>query len=107
SHELRTPLTSVRGYIQLLERMLAKEENEAIKTYIGKAAYQINRLNELVNDLLDISKIDSGKMEFTIRPFSIDHMLNEAIENIQQVHEQYEIIRTGDRNIQVEGDELR
>src|SRR5690606_22488629 len=89
SHELRTPLTSMRGYIQLLERMLAKEKNEAIKTYIGKAGYQINKLNELVDDLLDISRIDSGKLEFKWKTFSLGVLLRQTIENMVQMHPDY------------------
>src|SRR5690606_13307316 len=107
SHELRTPLTSMRGYIQLLERMLAKEKNEAIKTYIGKAGHQINKLTELVDDLLDISRIDSGKMEFNIKKFSLDQMLQSVTDNIKQMWPNYTLERTGDSHILLEGDELR
>lgn len=107
SHELRTPLTSMRGYIQLLERMLAKEKNEAIKTYIGKAGYQINKLNELVDDLLDISRIDSGKLEFKWKAFSLSDMLKQTVENISQMHRDYNIELKGDTDIELIGDELR
>src|SRR5690606_36114317 len=94
SHELKTPLTSVRGYIQLIERLLAQQNtNPAIKTYISKARSQINKLGDLVADLLDVSKIDSGKMEFTIKPFKFDEMISEVVENIQQIHPDYSLIK--------------
>jgi len=82
SHELKTPLTSMRGYIQLLERIINKENNEDLKTYISKASFQINKLGDLVSDLLDISNMESGKMKFNILPFSFQDMLNNAVDNI-------------------------
>ncbi len=108
SHELKTPLTSVRGYIQLIERLLAQQNtNPAIKTYISKARSQINKLGDLVADLLDVSKIDSGKMEFTIKPFKFDEMISEVVENIQQIHPDYSLIKKGSTSITIAGDEMR
>src|SRR5690606_7044254 len=95
SHELKTPLTSMRGYIQLLERIISKGNNEDLKTYISKASLQINRLGDLVSDLLDISNMESGKMKFKILPFSFKHMLNKAIENIQHIYPEHTILIKG------------
>src|SRR5690554_835480 len=82
SHELKTPLTSVRGYIQLIERMLKNENaHPQILSHISKASLQINKLGDLVADLLDVSKIASGKMEFTLTDFRFDEMANQVIEN--------------------------
>jgi len=107
SHELKTPLTSMRGYIQLLERMISKENNEDLKTYISKASFQINKLGDLVSDLLDISNMESGKMKFNIRPFSFQDMLNNAVENIQHIFPEHTILREGSANIIYLGDEMR
>lgn len=107
SHELRTPLTSMRGYIQLLDRMLAKEKNEGIRTYIGKAGYQINKLNTLVDDLLDISRIDSGKVELKWAPFSLSTLLRQTVENIGQMHPDYSLELQEASDIELIGDALR
>lgn len=108
SHELKTPLTSVRGYIQLIERMLSQQNaDSSLQTYIRKASAQINKLGDLVADLLDVSKIDSGKMEFTIKPFYFNEMVTEVVENLQQVHPDYTFIKKRNSPIQIMGDEMR
>ncbi|HUH17595.1 hybrid sensor histidine kinase/response regulator [Albibacterium sp.] len=107
SHELKTPLTSMRGYIQLLERLIKKENNEDLKTYISKASFQINKLGDLVSDLLDISNMDSGKMKFNLRPFPFQDMLNNAIENIQHIFPEHTIIQKGSADLIYLGDEMR
>jgi DNA-binding response OmpR family regulator len=94
SHELKTPLTSVRGYIQLIERMLKKDNTHPqILSHISKASLQINKLGDLVADLLDVSKIASGKMEFTLKEFRFDEMANEVIENLQLIHQDHVMIK--------------
>lgn len=107
SHELKTPLTSIRGYVQLLERLIQRKGDEELTPYIQKVSQQINKLGDLVSDLLDISKMESGKMKFDIRPFSFEDMLNNAIDNIQQVYPEYEIKRIGSVNTMYLGDEMR
>jgi len=107
SHELKTPLTSMRGYIQLLERLINKENNQDLKTYISKVSSQINKLGDLVSDLLDISNMESGKMKLNIRPFSFEDMLNNSIDNIQQIFPEHTILRKGSANIIYPGDEMR
>ena len=107
SHELRTPLTSMRGYIQLLDRMLAKEKNEAIRTSIEKAAYQVNKLNTLVDDLLDISRIESGKVTLKWGKFSMSTMLHHTLDNIRQMHPDYDINLEEDAQVEITGDALR
>lgn len=107
SHELKTPLTSMRGYIQLLERLINRENNHDLKTYISKVSSQISKLADLVSDLLDISNMESGKMKLSIRPFSFDDMLNNSIDNIQQIYPKHTITQTGSTNIIYPGDEMR
>ncbi len=108
SHELKTPLTSVRGYIQLIERMLKNENTHPhILSHISKASVQINKLGDLVADLLDISKIASGKMEFTLTDFRFDEMANQVIENFQYMHENYVFVKKGFSEVTIFGDEMR
>ncbi|MEJ0082775.1 MAG: histidine kinase dimerization/phospho-acceptor domain-containing protein [Puia sp.] len=58
SHELKTPLASVKAYVQLLDRTLAKDEK--IKGYLERTLAQINKLNSLIVDLLDTSESRTG-----------------------------------------------
>ena len=107
SHELKTPLTSVKGYVQLLERSIIKGDEETVKKHLGKAQIQLEKLNSLIADLLDISKIESGKLKFNKQNFSIDQLLDNVIEVMHQSNPEFKIIKTGQANCEILGDEMR
>lgn len=107
SHELKTPLTSVKGYVQLLERSIVKGDEETVKKHLGKAQIQLEKLNSLIADLLDISKIESGKLKFNKQNFSIDQLLDNVIEVMHQSNPEFKIIKTGEANCEIYGDEMR
>ncbi|WP_025141759.1 hybrid sensor histidine kinase/response regulator [Pedobacter jeongneungensis] len=107
SHELKTPLTSVKGYIQLLQRSLNRDDKTMAQNHIEKASIQLEKLNELIVDLLDISKIESGKMKFNMKSFCADNMVNNAIEMLQQSNPDFKITKLGKTNDMIFGDEMR
>jgi two-component system sensor histidine kinase/response regulator len=107
SHELKTPLTSVKGYIQLLQRSLNKDNKEMAQNHLEKASVQLEKLNELIVDLLDISKIESGKMKFNMQSFCADNMVNNAIEMLQQSNPDFKITKLGQTSENIFGDEMR
>jgi signal transduction histidine kinase len=104
SHELKTPLTSIKGYVQLLDRI---NHDNASRLYIERTLLQIRKLDSLIADLLDISKIESGKLKFNMQFFDIDTMIENTIEITSQTHTDYTIQRIGKGNIKVLGDEIR
>lgn len=95
SHELKTPLTSLKLQNQIFQRGLARNENytqEKVKTFIEKNCVQIDRLTRLVDDMLDISRIRTGK--FTIKKEMCD--LNRMISDILvRTREQFEASGSG------------
>ncbi|NTE05328.1 hybrid sensor histidine kinase/response regulator [Agrobacterium tumefaciens] len=107
SHELKTPLTSVKGYIQLLQRSLNKDDKTMAQNHLAKASVQLEKLNELIVDLLDISKIESGKMKFNMQHFCADNMVSNAIEMLQQSNPGFTINKLGKTNENIYGDEMR
>lgn len=107
SHELKTPLTSVRGYIQLLERLPDVKNNEKYKSYLAKTSTQLDKLRDLIDDLLDISKIESGKMKFNFQPISIEKLLENTIENISQMYPNHRFRKLGTCTATILGDEMR
>lgn len=107
SHELKTPMTSIKGYIQLLERSLDKNDKETIRTRLHKVQNQIEKLNLLIADLLDISKIESGKLKFNKQYFCFNEVLDHIIEVMQQSNPQVKIIKSGSLARKVFGDEMR
>ena len=92
SHELKTPLTSVKGYIQILERSIEDIGNENAKKIVSKTNIYINRLNSLISDLLDVSKIQAGKLVFNITEFDIYDLIKEGVEAIQPTSNRHKII---------------
>ncbi|WP_421941751.1 sensor histidine kinase [Pedobacter sp.] len=107
SHELKTPLTSVKGYIQLLQRSLNKDDKTMAVNHLEKASIQLEKLNDLIVDLLDISKIESGKMKFNMQHFCADNMVNNAIEMLQQSNPNFTINKLGKTTEMIFGDEMR
>ena len=107
SHELKTPLTSIKGYVQLLERSLEKAEPEVLKMHIQKANQQLNKLNDLVADLLDISKMESGKMAFAEKMFSIGQFLNNVVDIMQHSNPDIHLKLENSVSVEVFGDEHR
>jgi two-component system sensor histidine kinase/response regulator len=107
SHELKTPLTSVKGYVQLLERSIDKGDVETVKKHLVKAQTQLEKLNNLIADLLDISKIESGKLKFNKQNFFIGDLLKNIVEVMAQSFPDYKISIEGKVEHCVFGDEMR
>ncbi len=105
SHELKTPLTTIKAYVQLLDRATAEED--PTKLYVDRALVQIKKLDNLIIDLLDLSKIESGKLKFNKKLFRFESVLSNAEEMIRQTYPEYKVVRTGDADIQLYGDEIR
>ena len=107
SHELKTPLTSVKGYVQLLERSIDKGDVQTVKKHLLKAQTQLEKLNNLIADLLDISKIESGKLKFNKQNFYIGDLLKNLVEVMAQSFPDYKIIIKGHVESCIFGDEMR
>ena len=91
SHELRTPLTSIRGSLGLLATGMGGELTEQSKTLIDIAYRNSERLGRLINDILDIEKIESGKMNFELNSQLLMPLLQTAIESNASYGRQYGI----------------
>lgn len=89
SHELKTPLTSISGYLQILDRM---NDDEKSKKFIDKTLQQLKKLTTLVNDLLDVSKIEAGKLQLDISEFNLIEVINDTVELIAHSSNKHQII---------------
>ncbi|MDF3076395.1 MAG: domain S-box protein [Sphingobacteriaceae bacterium] len=98
SHELKTPVTSINGYLQILERSVPDEDRN--KSYIVKARQQVGKLSTLISDLLDVSKIQTGKLPFNYVQFDLVTTLKEVVDVMRQSNSSHTI------NLNLDPDEL-
>jgi PAS domain S-box-containing protein len=80
SHELRTPLTSIRGSLGLLAGGVAGQLPEKVRPLVEIASKNSDRLVRLINDILDIEKIESGQMGFRFVPLELMPLIEQGIE---------------------------
>lgn len=94
SHELRTPMTIISGFVEgILDGTIPESEH---KKYLEIVLSEVKRLNRLVNDLLEMSRLKSGKMEYKMVPFDINENIRKAIIAFD--------IKLNDKNIELEVD---
>lgn len=79
SHELRTPLTSIKGSISLVQQGITGEVNEKQAKMLDIVMRNTDRLTRLINDILDINKIESGKMEIKKSPVNLAQILTVSL----------------------------
>lgn len=107
SHELKTPVTSIKAYAQVLESILRKKGDGKEAEMAAKMNGQINRLTNLIGDLLDVTKINSGRLQFNKTLFSFNDMVAEMIEELQRTTHHHTIIENFDGGSMVFGDRER
>lgn len=105
SHELKTPLTSLKGYIQLIEQQKGLSGNA--NQYIRKANDSLTKLQHLINDLLDVSKIHAGKLKFDMEIVPLTDLLNTWVENCTYMYSSNAILKEISPALKVRGNAER
>lgn len=85
SHELRTPLTSIKGYVDLILDGETGEINEIQREFLGIVKQNSDRLVSLINDMLDISRIESGRIHLKIEPLDMGDLVTGVIDTFKAV----------------------
>lgn len=104
SHELKTPLTSIKAYNQLISR---SKDPEKLQGFVHKSAEHIVRLEKLIADLLDVTKINAGKLSYAMEPFNFKQMLEESIESVQHTSLSHKIVLQTAADVLYTGDNFR
>ena len=89
SHELRTPLTAIRGSLSLIVGGAVGNVSTEISSLLRIAYNNCERLVRLINDILDIEKIEAGRTPFHVRPLSLATCLRQAIEQNASIAEKF------------------
>ena len=111
SHELRTPLTSINGSLGLLAEGVTGTLPEKADELVGIARNNCDRLIRLINDILDIEKIESGRMDYHIGVLDIGALVTQAIEANQAFASQFDVFftvedRAAGATVQADSDRL-
>lgn len=107
SHELKTPLTSVKAYTQVLQARFKKAEDMKSAELVGKMDGQLNKLISLIADLLDITKIEGGKLRFREGYFDFNELVEETVEELQRTTDKHMLIKKLEKTRSVYGDRDR
>lgn len=89
SHELKTPLTTVKGYVQLLNRYLHRPEMDRshLEESVQELQHQVRRLEVLLNDLLDSSRIQQGRLSLRPGPMDLSNLARQVLTRFEQATE--------------------
>lgn len=107
SHELKTPVTSLKGFINLFQRRLAKQADEKTLYYLNRMDAQLNKLTNLITDLLDVSKMQTGQLTYQEEPFDLNELISETVENLQAATASHQLFVEASGAVQVVGDRDR
>ncbi len=107
SHELKTPLTTLNIYLQLLSEYFKHPSLEKHQTYVSGAMDQVKKINDLINQLLDLSRIQSGYLDFECTVFSFGELVVKIVKKMQAIMPSHKIVVKGKINCFVKGDAER
>lgn len=106
SHELRTPIFAIQGYLETLIDG-AIDDPHVNRSFLAKANHHVQNLNNLLNDLIDISRIESGEMHLSFRYFRLEELLAEIYQDLSYQAEEKNlelVLHPVNKKLQVFGD---
>lgn len=114
SHELKTPITSINGYVQLLLNIYNEFDDEklqasrgTVRSSLGTVAKQVSKLTRLISDLLDMSKIESDKLELQQTEFDLSKLIEETVQDMRYATSHHAIVVQNDFEGNIYGDKDR
>lgn len=107
SHELKTPVTTIKAFTQILEKRFETLNDSESLLFLNKMGIQINKLTSLIADLLDISKIEAGKLQFSMTTFDLNKLVREVSDEMQRTTLKHKIIVEVDSPIIITADKDR
>jgi len=114
SHELKTPVTSIKGYIQYLLGLLSEKHDNAvslelIESTLSSVDKQLSRLTKLITDLLDLTRIDRGRMDLEKEEFDLNELVEDIISDFKfnSTGHQFHIIKRTEATVFADKDRIR
>lgn len=107
AHELRNPLANIVLYNELMGEIIMENNPEAVMDLLTRSKNNVMRLNKMIAELYDATKVGSGNMQLDISEFNFNEMIAEAIETIEVLQPDYKIVLKGNADIKLKGDKYR
>jgi len=108
SHELKTPITSLKAVLQMIEKIISeKDEMKQLYSFVKKGIKQVDKLTELIKDLLEVTQIQAGKLKLKKTHFKLDEIIKDCCEDSQILSEKHHISIEGDKKVTVYADRNR
>jgi len=104
SHELKTPLTALNGFVQVLQMKADKSEDSFSTTALGKAYNQIKKMTRMINGFLNVSRLESGKLQIEKKKFDLEALFDEVVEDAGLLQSSHKINLHIDKNVQLNAD---
>ena len=104
SHELKTPLTSLKTFTQIMEKRISKHGDKKLLYFLSRMDTQLDKLTNLITDLLDVSKMQTGKLEYKMQQFDITELLKQIVIDFQHSDVKHSIAIHGKVTRKVYGD---
>lgn len=106
SHELKTPVTTIKGFSQILSDKLDKSDSKT-KYFLEKINSQVDKLSRLVNDMLDVSRIETGKLSLNKSNFELQKLIEQVVEDMKVAAPSHSIIFKSNYRFWINGDSER
>ncbi|EFH80851.1 PAS domain-containing sensor histidine kinase [Ktedonobacter racemifer] len=107
SHELRNPLAAVKMQTQLVQKRLERQSHHEAATALSRVEGSVKQLERLIGELLDVSKIQAGRLEYQQEMVDLDALLHEVADTMQQIHTTHTIVVRGTAPCSLVGDKDR
>ncbi|GLV57930.1 hypothetical protein KDH_47650 [Dictyobacter sp. S3.2.2.5] len=107
SHELKTPITSLKGFTQVLLRRFKQRNDAESLRMLTRMDVQLNKLTKRINEMLDISIMENGQLEYHKESFLLNALVQEVVEIVQETTHTHHIAVTQSAQVQMFGDKDR
>jgi PAS domain S-box-containing protein len=91
SHELKTPVTSIKAYTEVLEQIMSEKNDPVTASLVSKLNSQVDRLNDLIKELLDTTKISEGQLILKFRRFDLNTLIKERVDELHVISQRHHL----------------